>query len=228
MRHRLSASSTAIKIAAASTVLAALAAGCGGDDGGVEATSDDPPVTLADLDGQAAAEDGESSAVDRETEAVIEAHWSAMEARIESAAAPAPDPALPALEETHIDPRLGEWVSKLTGMANQGLAMRYPEDSELEVLDADVSFSWWTDDDDSGGAAEAGPEDVGDKATLRACLLDDGETFDVATGETTEGGGLYTIHETTTLRKVDGEWKVAEHQADRQWEGRDGCAAESE
>jgi hypothetical protein len=204
-----------------------LAAGCGDDDGGgnAQAAPGDPPVTNAELGGQGEADDAETSAVEREEAAVNDAYQAAMDARIQSAEGPAPDQDLPALEDTHTDPKLEEWVSDLQGLINQGLAVRYPDGSELEILDTEVTFSWWVDDD-GASAADVDTDEVGDKATVVACLLDDGETFDVETGEVTAGGGLYTISETATLRKIDGEWKLAELHEDRQWEGRDGCAAE--
>jgi hypothetical protein len=208
---------------AVSVAVGLLVASCGDDGGGAEATSADPPVEVSqegEATGSAAVE---QSAVEEEREEVVEAFQAAMDARIESAGPAEPDPDLPALTETHTDPRLSEWEARLEGMALQGLAIRYPDDSELEVVEVmDVTFSWWVDDDGSASSGDAGAE-VGDKATLQVCIVDDGETYEVESGDV-RSSGLYTIHERAVMRKVDGTWKLADHTATER-EGRTGCAA---
>lgn len=215
----------ALRVAAALAIVVLWSAGCAGsDDGGSDqVATDDPPVTRADLEQQSDAE-ADPGVIAQEEEAAINAYHAAMDARIESAGPAQPDLELPALEETHTEPMLGEWRGKLEGLIAQGRAIRYPENSELEVVEvADVTFSWWVDDEGSA-AADAGPDEIGDKATLEVCVLDDGETFELGTGEVVEGG-LLTLHETAVLRKVDGEWKLAERTATSR-EGRQGCAAD--
>lgn len=200
-------------------VLGAVAACSEGDNGEIIAEepasagdeSADPTVTTVDP-------------IERERAAVIEAHEAAMHARIDSAEPPDPD--FPALAETHTEPFLSEWTGRLEGLVSQGLAIRYPEDSELSVDVLNVSFGWRVGDDGSSGAGDAGPDDVGDMATVEACIVDDGETYRVATGEVTAGGGVYTIYETATLYKEDGTWKLAERQPHDDRSGRVGCAAQ--
>lgn len=210
-------------MAAGLAAVALMAAACGGDDsGGAQAAPDDPPVTNADLGGQRDGPDGEMTPSELEEEAVTDAYHAARHARVESAAPPTPDPELPALAETHSDPSLSEWQDQLVGMGSQGNALRYPDDSEAEVVDLEMQFSWWVDEETSAGGDDLGADEVGDKATLDVCILDDGEIYDVATGAV-EWGGLYTFEETAVMRKLDGEWMMVEYEASRR-EGRAGCA----
>jgi hypothetical protein len=206
--------------------LTVVMAACGDDGGSSTSTAvgaQGSQVEVADLADGAAAGGADSHPLDVERLQVTAAHEAAMEARIESSAAPVPDPDSPAVADTHVDPLLSRWQDRLGGMAAQGLAIRYPEDSQLEIVAVmDITFSW------SDGSAAAAAEDgeVGDTATLIACILDDGETYNVATGEVTAGGSLVTVHEEATLRKIDGQWRLADRTATER-EGRTGCAADN-
>lgn len=215
-----------MRVAGIALVAVALAAGCGGGDdkGAVEAT---PKRETASSPEDSGTTSSTEDPIEREKAVVIEAHEAAMDARVASAGPSKPNPDLPALADTHVDPYLTEWTDELDRMLFTSQAVRYPNDSELEIVEVlDVTFGWETEEDGSGGAADAGPDDVGNVATLTACVVDDFSRVDVASGKVKAGGDVFTVHETSKLRKVDGEWKLAERHGNNSWPGRSGCAAE--
>ncbi len=66
----------------------------------------------------------------------------------------------------------------------------------------------------------------GDTATVRDCAIDDGLVVDVETGEVVNDD-VVTRLATGTLRRVDGQWKVATTRVEQSWEGVAGCALDA-
>lgn len=99
------------------------------------------------------------------------------------------------LEQTH---------NLLRALELDGRFIRYPSNSQyrIEVDDVDVT---------------------GDVGRLTACVVDDGERVDRATGEVI-AGGVVTVQWTAALRRVDGTWRLAERREEGRWDGVAGCA----
>lgn len=158
----------------------------------------EPEPETEENDGSAAADD----------EQVVEAAYrDAAEARAEALAPPTPNPDHPALAETHTGPMLDQAREVATGLRAEGLAVRYPEDSELRIDVESVEFHG---------------EDV---AILDLCIVDDGERVDMDTGEVL-AGGVFSGRVLATMERVDGRWKLAERELGEQQEGAGACAAD--
>jgi hypothetical protein len=185
-------------------VLAVIVAACGGDDGSDEAegaTSTSAPTTEA----SSPSTTSDPEAIERQ--AVIDAYLAAAEAAREASAPPVPNPDLPALMATHVDPMLEQRQGVFRGLRANGWAIRYPPDSKLRVEVETVEF------------------DGDDVAILEVCAVDDGERIVVRTGEVL-ASGVATVEVTAAMRRVDGVWKLAERREEQQWEGEAGCAAD--
>jgi hypothetical protein len=55
------------------------------------------------------------------------------------------------------------------------------------------------------------------------CVVDDSERVVVETGESLTPGDVTAAWSTDALRRVDGEWKLAERRVNEEWEGEDEC-----
>ncbi len=64
------------------------------------------------------------------------------------------------------------------------------------------------------------------RATVRNCVVDDVQQIAVRDGQVLNASIATKLFE-TTVRLVDGDWKVAENALVARWEGVDGCAASS-
>jgi hypothetical protein len=95
------------------------------------------------------------------------------------------------------------------GLRANGWAIRYPENSQYRLDIQSIRF-----DEDDG-------QEI---AFIEVCGVDDGERFDMASGEVLEGG-VRTLQLTEAMRKVDGEWKLAERRQNSYQEGVVECAA---
>lgn len=128
----------------------------------------------------------------------------ASEAFIQAAAIPDPD--FPRLAETHTGPMLEQRRETLLALQADGRVIRYPTPSQysIEVEDIDVE---------------------GDVARLVACVVDDGERVESATGNVV-ASGVGTVEWRVAMRRVDGEWRLAERLENARWDGVAGCAVE--
>ena len=73
--------------------------------------------------------------------------------------------------------------------------------------------------------SEASIDIDGDVARLVACVVDDGERVDAASGAVV-ASGVGTVEWRAAMRRVDGEWLLAERLENQRWEGVAGCASE--
>lgn len=127
----------------------------------------------------------------------------ASEAFIEAAAVPDPD--FPGLAETHVDPMLQQRRETLLALKADGRAIRYPTPSEYRIEVDQIMLD-------------------GEVARLVACVVDDGERVDASTGDVI-ASGVGTVEWRVAMRRVDGQWRLAERVENARWEGVDGCAA---
>lgn len=146
----------------------------------------------------------------QEEQAVREAHAAAIRAREESAAAPAANPDLPAITETHTGLMLQEWQATTSGMRTAGWVDRFPPNTQHRVEIDSIRFD------------EVNGQQV---AYLDVCAVNDSERVDLQTGEAVSGG-VFTFQVTDAMQKVDGRWKLAERQERARWEGVAGCAVD--
>src|SRR5829696_6935205 len=99
-----------------------------------------------------------------------------------------PDPDDPEISQRATGGVRDQLRSSLRSLRDQGRAIRFGEYYSYDVLGVTVR---------DGGAA-----------TVKACLVDDGETIDVASGDVISGGtatGIITV----SLELVDGSWLVS-------------------
>lgn len=183
----------------------ALLGGCSGDNDRRAAAdeSDDTTTTAAETSSTL-------SAREQEEQAVIQAHEAATQARIDSAAAPSPDPADPVVAETHTGLMLERWTGTLTALQHNGFAIRYPANSQNRSEVESVTFD------------EVDGQEV---AYVEVCAVDDGERFAMAT-DAVLSSGVRTTQVTEALRKEGGGWKVAELRENQRWDGVAGCAVD--
>jgi hypothetical protein len=150
-----------------------------------------------------------TSARAAEEDAVKQAREKADEVWKESAAPPHPNPDNPAIAQSYVGPMLDRITATLQGFKANGYAIRYPDHSQYRLDIKSIRF-----DEDKG-------QEV---AFLDICGVDDGERFDMASGDVLEGG-VRTVELTEAMRKVDGEWKLAERRRESYQEGVAGCAS---
>jgi hypothetical protein len=145
-----------------------------------------------------------TSALDSPQDAVVAAYDAAGRAYVEAAAIPDPD--LPALAATTVDPLLAQSRKAIRSLKLEGRAGRYPSPSKYR-----------TDVDPSTIQID------GDVAKLEACVVDDGQIIEVSTGRVLDDS-LSTVLWQAALRRVDGTWRLAEQRVMSRWEGEAGCA----
>lgn len=168
--------------------------GCGGDDGD-DAGS---PRTTA-----TSASSITTTTVEPDKAAVSAAYEAASRAFIEAAAIPDPD--FPAIADTHTGPMLEQTHNLLRALRMDGRFIRYPANSRYQIGVERVDVT-------------------GDVARMSACVVDDGERVDRATGNVI-AGGVVTVRWTAAMRRVDGTWRLAERREEARWDGVAGCAA---
>jgi hypothetical protein len=178
---------------------------CGGDDDDA-AEGDEPSTTTA------APESTTTTAADHqaaEEAAVKDAREAADEVWKDTTAPPEPNPDDPRIAEHYVGPMLDRLTETIRGLRANGWAIRYPDHSQYRLDITSIRFS----------------EDDGQQvAFLEVCGVDDGERFDIASGDVLEGG-VRTLQLTEAMRKVDGEWKLAERRENDSQRGVVGCAA---
>lgn len=117
-----------------------------------------------------------------------------------------PDPNLPALAATHIDPMLQQRRLVFAAMKRDGRVWRYPANTKtrdiVEIEDVEID---------------------GVVARFEACAVDDGEEVEVATNRVIDGG-VVTIRSLIAMELTDGVWKLAERKKLESWNGVAGCA----
>ena len=190
-------------IAVALVVGLATVSACSGDDddaaaGDEQATTTAPESTTTTVDPTAAKE-----------AAVKEARQAADDVWKDATAPPDPNPDDPAIAAHYVGPMFDRLTETIRGLRANGWAIRYPENSQSWLEVQSIRF---------------GEDDGQEVAFIEVCGVDDGERFDMASGDVLEGG-VRTLQLTEAMRKVDGEWKLAERQPNSYQEGVVGCAA---
>jgi hypothetical protein len=180
----------------------AVGACSGDDDEGADdeepSTTTTPETTTTTVDARA-----EEEAAVREARQAADEAWKAM------TGPPEPNPDDPAISEHYVGPMFDRLTETIRGLRANGWAIRYPEDSQAHIEITSIRF---------------GEDDGDDVAYLEVCGIDDGERFDMASGDVLEGG-VRTLQLTEAMRKVDGEWKLAERRQNSYQEGVVECAA---
>lgn len=179
-------------------VSAALANGAcsGGDDDGASPTTTSAPRSTTST------ERVTTTTVTDDTAAVTAAYEAASRAFIDAAAIP--DPNFPAIGQTHIGPMLEQTTNLLRALQLDGRFIRYPANSSYRIAVEDV-------------------EVTDEVARLTACVVDDGERVERATGNVVAGGTV-TVQWTAAMRRVEGTWRLAERREEARWDGVAGCA----
>jgi hypothetical protein len=140
---------------------------------------------------------------------VIEAYEAAIEIQMDASSEPV-DPEHPELEEHFVGGALNESQNLLERMVHNGWAIRFPDDSVLDIDVRSVSF------DVVDGVEEA---------NLDVCWVTDEEIYWIESGEAVPHmQGLRTIENEVVMRKVDGAWKAADAAPYTPEEGITGCA----
>lgn len=180
-------------------VLLAVGACRGGDGDGIGKPT---TTTAASQPATAAPSTSTTEAMSGEEAKVRLAYEAASQAFIEAAAIP--DPNYATLTQTHVGPMLEQRRQTLLGLKADGRVIRYPQPSAYRIKIDDVQID-------------------GEVARLVACVVDDGERVEVATGRVI-ASGVGTVEWSAALRRVDGTWRLAERVEKARWEGVSGCA----
>lgn len=115
-----------------------------------------------------------------------------------------PDPDYAALAATHTGPMLDQRRNVLLALKADGRVIRYPQPTQYSIDVETVEID----------------QDV---ARLVACVVDDGERVEVASGRVI-AAGTGTVQWRAAMRRVDGTWKLAERVETQRWDGVAGCA----
>jgi hypothetical protein len=145
-----------------------------------------------------------TTTVEDDVSPLAAAYEAASQAYVKASAIPDPD--LPALAETTMDPLLGQSRSSVRSLQLQHQVVRPPKPSIARV---EVDRSSITVD--------------GDVARLEACVVDDAQVVDVETGKVINGR-VSTVLWEAALRKMSDGWRLAEQRVIQRWEGEAGCA----
>jgi hypothetical protein len=177
--------------------------GCSGDDD--DAAADDRETATTTTAESTTTVDTTAA----EEAAVTEARQAADDVWKAVTAPPEPNPDDPTIAAHYVGPMFDRLTETIRGLRANGWAIRYPEGSQARIEIQSIRFS----------------EDDGEEvAFLEVCGVDDGERFDMASGDVLEGG-VRTLQLTEAMRKVDGEWKLAERRQNDYQEGVVECAA---
>ena len=171
----------------------------GGDDTSAPTTTAASRPTTTDR-----ATTSSTTPSDADEAEVRAAYEAASQAFIDAAAIP--DPNHPALAATHTGPMLEQRRDTLLGLQADGRVIRYPSPSQYRIAITSIDID-------------------GDVARLVACVVDDGERVDAASGAVV-ASGVGTVEWRAAMRRVDGEWLLAERLENQRWEGVAGCASE--
>lgn len=188
------------RVAAAALVVLLVAGACSNDDdddrAGATSTTSRPETT-------ASTSRPTSTTIAEDDAAVTAAYEAASRAFVEAAAVP--DPNFPAIVETHTGPMLEQTTNLLRALQLDERFIRYPPDSLYRISVEDVRIT----------------DDV---ARLTACVVDDGERVERASGNVVAGGTV-TVQWTAAMRRIEGTWRLAERREEARWDGVAGCAA---
>lgn len=186
-------------------IIGAAGACSGGDEGDAVSTATVADESITTTETTAAATTS-TTAVDA-TEADVAAAYQAATAAFEQAGA-IPDPDFPAIFDTHVDPMLNQVRGVLTQLKFEGAQFRFPEPSvrSVEVESFELRDST--------------------TAVIEVCVVDDGEKYDVATGQLLTDGQPGTTRFTAAMQNIDGNWLLAEQTLDEEWLGVAGCAVD--
>jgi hypothetical protein len=159
-------------------------------------------VTQADDNSRSAASPNTTPTADVEAE--VEAAYRAYVAMQERVQA-APDPDDPEIPERATGSTLERLRQALADYAARGQAVRVGPATRQTILSIEVS---------------------GDRATVRACYVDESGVFDVTTGAEVVPVRIGTSIDTTVLERTGDVWRVSSRRppaADEQWEGVTTC-----
>lgn len=183
-----------------------LAPACSGDDddGAIPNTSSTRRTTStsssAVTTSSSTTSTGAANSVEQEIAARYAAYW---QARFDANQNP-PNPDHPGLREYATGEQLDNVVDETRRNLDDGLALRKPENSVARSSVRVVTVT-------------------GDEATLQECVVDDGIVYRFRTGEVVNDT-VATHSVEASMRRVDGEWKVATTRLLQRWEGVAGCA----
>lgn len=178
---------------ALAVLLVALAGACRSADGSEDIT----PTTVRRTSTTGLPQDATS-------EEVSAAYKAANQAFID--AGEIPDPQLPALAATHVDPMLEQSRKIVRSLQLGGRVARYPNPSKYRV-----------EVDEPSIAVD------GDVVRFDACMVDDGQIVEAASGRVLNDR-VSTVHWRVAMRRVVGAWRLAEQKKLEEWEGVAGCA----
>jgi hypothetical protein len=118
----------------------------------------------------------------------------------------APDPTDPEIAARSVDDARANLEANLTQLQTDGIQYRIGELDEQTVLSTTIE---------------------GDTATLSVCYVDHSGSFSTTSGAEIEPMRVVTSLDTTTLRLVDGTWRVSltTTQPENMWEGEYSCGA---
>lgn len=170
---------------------------------GVACSSDDDPIAVSSTTTNSSSTTTTSAPTGDEAELVRDAYERASRAFIGAAAIPDPD--APAIGETHTGPMLEQTRNVLRALRADGRVIRYANDSKYRIEISKVVVT-------------------GDVARLVACVVDDGQRIDQASGSVI-AGGVVTVEWLAALQRIDGTWRLAERREEGRWEGVAGCAS---
>ena len=181
------------------------AASCGGGD---DSDVAEPTSTVVESTTSSSAPSSTTGTTETDTtQADVTAAYEAATAAFEQAGT-IPDPDFPGVFDTHVDPMLNQVRGVLTQLKFEGAQFRFPEPSVRSV--------------------EVESFELRDPATavLHVCVVDDGERYDVASGQLLTDGQPGTTRFTAALQNIDGRWLLAEQTLDEEWLGVAGCAVD--
>lgn len=176
-------------------VAALVVAACGGEPNRIDDAGDRP---------QAIARTEETTTTasgDDKRQEVTDAFLAARETFGE--ATETPDPSNPALDATHTGYLLEHARAVLGELAEQGIVMETPVDSQSRDVVTSVRFE--NDDEDFQHL-----EGVGEVAVLEVCTVDDSGQVRRDTGEPAGEHQLVTLRLRAAMVKEDGTWKLSE------------------
>lgn len=189
---------------AGTVVLGLVVAGCG-DDGpdATPSTSLSPETTVSSTSSSTTSTS--LSAEDALLAETFDAYVDATQVFIEIAEHP--DPSDPRIPATTTSVMLQNRLEHLGGLRANGQAIVYPADPIFQIEYIDGTFEQREDD----------------IVVFEVCIVDDGWTQDVATGEPSTGG-VSSVEATVAMVREDGTWKLAEQLYENRVAGVAGCA----
>jgi hypothetical protein len=205
--HRPSRSSR--RVPAVVLAAAALAGGCGDDEGGIPPAStveQAAPTSTAATSTSVASTSSSSTGTTNpnpEHQVILDRYLAFWEARFAANEEPV-NPDSPAFAEYATGPQLANVRAETARNAAEGVAFRLPESTISRRTPRVVSVA-------------------GDTAQLQDCVVDDGIVYRITTGEVVNDS-VSTRNVSAVMRLVDGEWRLEAATIIQQWEGVAGCA----